>query len=158
VTGPSLGIYFYKGPEGIFGTLVRWWTGSPYSHCVVVLGYENGHFELYEARNGVGTVKREITPEIDLRQSQWDHVNIPVSPDGRTKVFTWLESELGCPYDWAGLWWSQVLKLPRPHPHKWFCSEYAADALEQLGMLVGAEPCTFSPGSLWRVLTTGKYT
>jgi hypothetical protein len=48
-----------------------------------------------------------------------------------------------------------VLRIPRGHPDQWFCSELAAAALQQLGMLEGKRPCTFSPGSLWRTLMQG---
>lgn len=148
----GLSIYFYKGPGGVFDWLIRKWTRSPYCHCCAVFTFDEGKQVLYEAQNNVGVVSREVVADIDLRPSQWDHIDIPVSPDSRQKVMEWCASEVGCKYDWLGLFWSQVLFIPREHPDKWFCSEFAAAALEQLGMLKDKKPCTFSPGSLFKAL------
>jgi hypothetical protein len=150
VTG--LSVYFYKGDGDLFDWLIRKWTRSPYSHCAVVFTFEGGEQVLYEAQNGVGVVSRTVVADIDLRTSQWDHIDIPVSAASQEKVLDWCRGELGCKYDWRGMFWSQVLFIPREHPDKWFCSEYAAAALEQMWMLQGKKPCTFSPGSLERLL------
>lgn len=148
-------IYFYKGEATFFDRLIRWWTHSPYSHCAVVITEDGGVDVLFEAMNDIGVRSRVVVPEIDLRPSQWDHLDIPASPASGVEVDDWCVSELGCGYDWSGLFWSQVLRIPREHPRKWFCSEFAAAALKRLGMLAGKEPCTFSPGSLYRTLTAG---
>lgn len=148
----GISIYFFKGASGVFDWLIRKWTRSPYSHCAIVFNYENGTKLLFEAQNGVGVRSLITIPGVTLRDSQWDHIDIPVSPESRQMVQNWCSTELGCKYDWMGLFWSQVLFIPRSHPDKWFCSEYVAAALEKLSMLGGKRPCTFSPGSLWRDL------
>lgn len=146
----ALSVIFYKGPEGVFGKLIRWWTRSPYSHCAICfndIGEGEGRYLIVEAMNGVGIRQRKVA---DIDPTIWDRVDIPVSPASCARVFDWSQRELGCPYDWSGLIWSQVLHIPREHKDKWFCSEFAAAALQQLDMLMGEKPCTFSPGSLWR--------
>ena len=147
-----LRIYFYKGAGSLYDRAIRWWTNSPYSHCAVTLTDVQGDITLYEAIEGDGVRRAHVVDEIDLRPSQWDYIDIPVSSESWTRVGDWCNNERGCGYDWLGMLLSQVLFIPREHPDKWFCSEFAAAALELLGLLYGAKPCTFSPGSLWRVM------
>ena len=147
----AVSVMFYKGSTGISGHAVRWWTKSRYSHCALVFdgaGYD-GYDLLVEAIAGSRThaqVVRHFNP------GYWDRITIPCTPEAFAEVFNWAQGELGCPYDWSGLIWSQVLMLPRSHPDRWFCSEFCVAGLQKLGMFPGIEPCTFSPGDLYRGL------
>lgn len=52
-------IIMYRG-EGVFGRLVRMWTGETYSHIGVAY-VEYGRIFLIEAQDGVGVVKRPLS-------------------------------------------------------------------------------------------------
>ena len=146
----ALSAIFYKGPEGFFGRLIRWWTRSPYSHCARYFNPGPGLGFILEAQPGVGVRER---PMLGVDATLWDTVQIPVSPAAYDKALAHARSEIGAKYDWKGIFLAQVLHIPRSHPDQWFCSEYAADALQQLGMLHGKKACTFSPGDLYTELT-----
>lgn len=143
-------LIFYKGHDGFFGKLVRWWTSSPYSHVALLFHSADGALILIEAMPGVGIRERRMAT---IDPAEWTTIQIPVSPSSYDHLLAWARQDLGEPYDWSGLFWSQVLHIPRSHPDKWFCSEFAVAALQLLNMLVGKKACSFSPGSLYCNLT-----
>lgn len=145
----AFNVIFYKGPETFFGRLIRWWTKSPYSHCALYFRPEGAPGFILEAMAGIGVRERLM---VGIDATLWDTVAVPVSKESYEKALTWARSELGCKYDWKGIFWAQILRIPRAHPDQWFCSEYAAGGLQHLGMLQGSRACTFSPGNLYTAL------
>jgi hypothetical protein len=104
---------------------------------------------MYSAHPCCGT--RYTTPGI-LSANQWDILMIPTVLEQDIYIQAFCEHELGCKYDWKGIWFSQIIKMHRSHPDQWFCSEFCTAALQTLHLLVGAKPCTFSPGKLYKRL------
>ena len=138
-------VAFLKRDPGMFATLVRWWTHSPYSHCELL--FDDGL--MFSAHPSQGT--RFWTPGI-LSPNDWDFLLIPTTMEEDIVLRNFCTAEAGCAYDWWGLIASQILRLQRSHPDKWFCSELCASAMQRIGFLNGASPCTFSPGKLFKRL------
>ncbi len=138
-------VAFRKNEDGMFSTVIRWWTHSPYSHCELL--FDDGL--MFSAYPGQGT--RFYTPGI-LSPNEWDILLVPTNLEEDITLKNFCTAESGCAYDWWGLIASQVLRLQREHPHKWFCSEVCAAALQTVNFLRGAKPCTFSPGKLYKRL------
>lgn len=139
-------VAFQKNDSSFFAGLIRWWTGSSYSHCELL--FEDGRmFSAHPRDHGT----RYINPGI-LRANEWDILLIPATLEQEISVHVFCDSELNCGYDWWGLVYSQVLKLQRSHPDKWFCSEVCVAAVQRMGILFGSVPCTFSPGKLYKRL------
>jgi len=82
----------------------------------------------------------------------WDMLDIPTTEAEEEIVRNFCGNELGCRYDWWGIWFSQVIPLRREHPDKWFCSEICAAALQKIDLLGSFKPCTLSPGKLFKRL------
>lgn len=139
-------VAFQKNDRSFFAGLIRWWTGSPYSHCELL--FDDGRmFSSHIKDHGT----RYMNPGV-LRANEWDVVLIPATLEQEIAVHVFCDNELNCGYDWWGILCSQVLRLQRSHPRKWFCSEVCAAALQRMGMLPMAKPCTFSPGKLYKRL------
>jgi hypothetical protein len=136
---------FYKGKAGLFDRLIRWWTKSPYSH--VELLFDDG--QMIAARDSTGVTIIQVA-SLDL--NEWDVVRFDLSIDRMLAIHVWCITEIGCKYDWLGLFYSQVLRIPRSHPRKWFCSEFCVAALQRAELLRDVVPCTVSPGKLHDLL------
>lgn len=149
-------VYFYRGPTGLRGRLLRLWTGSPYSHCALVIVDETGTDVIAEVTALSGVRSHLVIPEIDLRESRWDHIDIPVSKESRAALLAWARSEVGAGFDHFWALWSQFLHLPWEHGTRWSPAEFCAAALQRLGMLQTRKACAFSPGSLYRALRPGR--
>jgi hypothetical protein len=138
-------VAFRKGEDSFFASLIRWWTKSPYSHCELL--FDDGR--MFSAQCGQGT--RFWTPGI-LSPNEWDLLLVPMTLEEEIAIKSFCNAEIGCGYDWWGLIASQVLRLQREHPTKWFCSETCACAVQKIGRAMGSKPCTFSPGKLYKRL------
>lgn len=135
----TLTVAFYRGPAAFGDKLIRLWTRSRYSHCEVVFAGSG-----LRADQQDGVVWRLWT-----RSSHWDTVEVPVLPDPYLRALAQAQAELGCAYDWQGIWLSQVLGLRREDPKRWFCSELCAALLQTAEVLdTGRRACTYSPGAL----------
>jgi len=145
-------ILFQKKSETIIDRLICWWTRGPYFHCSVLFSDNtvlHGDNVLIEATRGFG-VRTFILENYD--PDHWDAIDVPMSDSEEAEVKEWAVKEIGCKYDWSGLIWSQVFRIPREHPDKWFCSEFAVAALQQAARLPGVKPCSVSPNGLARIL------
>jgi hypothetical protein len=158
---------FYKAPGSWWDALIRWQTWGPYSHAELVFdngewfssapedggtrfkryceGFSLGNPEDKKIQQRYGTIRVETS-------SEWDFVEVPARIGDEAKVYLWCESELNCPYDWAG-----VLRFAfpflKPSPNKWFCSEVCIAALQQIGLFTGIKPAYVSPNRLYRIAT-----
>lgn len=122
----------YKGKGQLGNAAIRWWTGSSYSHCeLVVDGW------CYSSSVMDKGVRRK---QIDLADGNWDLIELPWA-DGATIVryFQQTDSDV---YGWPSLIASQVFNRNRPTDHAAFCSEWCARAL---GL---PSPSIFNPATL----------
>lgn len=125
----------YRGPatdtwHQVGHRLIAWFTGSPYSHCEIVI---NGMAMSSSSRDGGVRFKA-----IDFASGKWHLVPLPGS---EASVWAWFATHEGEAYDWAGIARFIVPLLPQRH-NQWFCSEACAAAL-------GLEhPADWTPGML----------
>lgn len=129
-------VAFYKARGNLFDRLIRLWTGSPYSHCELVL---DGRWLTSSPRDG-GVREAQIDPDPDT----WDFLDLPQADAERIEAL--FQAERGAGYDWLGIACCQVLPLGLESRRRWFCSEFCAAAL---GL---AHPARWSPGGLFAEL------
>jgi hypothetical protein len=139
-------VAFQKRDDSFFAGLIRWWTRSPYSHCELL--FDDGQmFSSHIAQNGT----RFWTPGT-LSANEWDIYLLPTTLEEDIQIRAFCMAELNCRYDKFGIIFSQVIRMQREHPDKWFCSEVCTAALQRISRVMGAKPCTFSPGKLHKRL------
>lgn len=122
----------YKGKGQIGNYLIRWWTGSEYSHCeLVVDGW------CYSSSLMDKGVRRK---QIDLTDGKWDLIPLPKADKQKIrKYFYETDSD---EYGAFGLLVSQIFNRARQTPGAQFCSEWCANAL---GL---PKASSYSPASL----------
>jgi hypothetical protein len=112
----------YKGPApGLLHKIGHWavctFTGSPYSHCELVIDGA-----CWTASSRDGGVRRKV---INLQSGHWDVV--PITGDVESAL-AWFRAHEGQPYDWAGVLRFGLPFLPQGR-RQWFCSEAVAASL-----------------------------
>lgn len=138
-------IHFCKSRD-IGGLIIRLFTFSRWNHVAIEVGgivYES------VAAGGVRCVPIESFPRLWARN---ESVNVRVeSPDA---LLTFLNSQLGKPYDW-----NAIFAFPfRKNWHdekKWFCSELVTEALIAGGSnaIPGLNSYRITPRDLWVALS-----
>jgi hypothetical protein len=141
-------VAFYKatrpGLQGLFNSLVRWWTNGPYSHCEAVLYIRADGYSICASSSKMDGGVR-IKP-ILLNPEHWDIVEIDFDPD---VVALWYYANLGKLYDTLGLF-GFVWRRADGHKDKYVCAESIAAALG-----IG-QPWRLDPNTLYIILTTWK--
>ena len=104
---------------------IQWWTGSPYSHCELVvdgLCYSSSVMDKGVRRKLVG----EGEDRISLSPDKWDLMPLPWA--NPKSVVEYFEATDHHRYGWPSLILSQLLNLNRPVKGAQFCSEWCAAA------------------------------
>ena len=123
---------FYKAPGTLFDRLIRWRTGSPYSHVEIVLS--SGW---YTSSNRDGGVRRS---DAYRNPDSWDFVEVIADA---ARVIQLYARTQGQGYDWLGIA-GQAVGIPRIHSAgRWTCSEWCAEAL---GL---SRAYRYTPADLW---------
>ncbi|HEY0845811.1 MAG TPA: hypothetical protein VGE12_10610 [Noviherbaspirillum sp.] len=132
---------FYKstrpGIAGLYNRLVRWWSGSQYSHVELV--FSDGYSASASWMDGGVRFKR-----IDYMAAHWDFVDLPADLEAGARA--WFRKHDHKPYDIlgnVGFVWRPI----RGKEGAFFCSEACAAAL---GI---PEPWRFDPGTLSLILS-----
>jgi hypothetical protein len=109
----------YKGKGQIGNALIRWWTGSIYSHCeLVVDGW------CYSSSMMDKGVRRK---RIDLADGKWDLVALGwVEGSSVVNYFADTDSDT---YGWFSLVTGQLFNLNRDQQGAQFCSQWCAGAV-----------------------------
>ena len=118
-------VAFYKGRGNFLNSIVRWWTGSIYSHAELVL--PDGITWL-----GISPFlksKVDARKKLLLNPGEWDFINIQITEEQLEIILEFLEDTKGCGYDWIGMLLSQFLPCKIKHKKRWYCSEWIAYAL-----------------------------
>lgn len=140
-------IVFLKG-EGFIPKLIKWWTKSNYCHCEFL--FSDG------LRFGCSPISPFTTRFSKETPSSiyWDYVSIPMSAEDEIKIREFCTSEIGCKYDWEGIFFSQIFHWGYENKKKWFCSEICTAGLQHIGLLKDMKANRISPGDLYK-LTKG---
>lgn len=132
----------YKGKGQLGNAAIRWWTGSPYSHCELVVDgwcYSSSVMDKGVRRKRAGPGADEIS----LGSDHWDLIELPWA-DGAA-IARYFEATDSDVYGWPSLIASQVFNRNLPTQHAAFCSEWCALAL---GL---PAPSIYNPGTLGKV-------
>ncbi len=114
----SVQLAMYKAKGDIFNALIRWWTGSIYSHCELVI---NGACYSSSIRDGGVRGKTMALPS-----DKWDLIQLPWAESHM--VYDWFVEHQSDKYGWFDLIASQLLGMRRDYRGV-FCSEACAKAL-----------------------------
>ena len=142
-------VAFYKGrktgnpPKALMFRFLDWLTRKvtkgPYSHCEIVEKLPDGTYKCFSSSYRDGGVRSKI---LSLDSDSWDLVDAPyLTAEAVEEV---KRRTVGLKYDLVGA--VGVVILSPDRPHKWFCSELAA---EVIGL---KEPWRFSPNTLYSVV------
>ena len=118
-------VAFYKGKGNFLNSIVRWWTGSIYSHAELIL--PDGITWL-----GISPFlksKVDARKKLLLNPGDWDFIRIQITEEQLQIILEFLEDTKGQGYDWIGMLLSQFLPCKIKHKKRWYCSEWIAYAL-----------------------------
>jgi hypothetical protein len=118
-------IAFYKGRGDFVNAIVRWWTKSIYSHAELILPDEITWISISPSFKS--KIMRRIILEVEC--SEWDFIEIEVTPEQHNVILAFFEETEGQGYDWIGMLLSQFLPCKIKHRERWYCSEWIAYAL-----------------------------
>lgn len=118
-------VAFFKGKGDWKNAVVRWWTGSMYSHADLVLP---------DGITWVGIspfIKSVVAKRISLGHdpAEWDFIDIQISEEQYSAIMDFCQETCGQRYDWVGMLCSQFLPFKIKHKRRWYCSEWIAYAL-----------------------------
>lgn len=114
-------LIFYRAKFGnIVDKLTSMWTSGPYSHCEL---YFEDIDDCYSAspRENMCRFKK-----ININDGHWEIVDLDDSKYDQKQIIRLAEDQLGKPYDWIGIIFSQIFPINKQDPNKWFCSEICA--------------------------------
>jgi hypothetical protein len=109
----------YKGKGLVGNALIRWWTGSHYSHCELVVDgmcYSSSVMD-----------KGVRSKEINLKDGNWTLINLPWV-DGEVVKGYFYNTDIQT-YGWFGLLCSQLFNRNCKEEGAQFCSEWCASAI-----------------------------
>lgn len=127
----SVQLALYKARGNWLNRLICWWTGSPYSHCELVI---NGACYSSSIRDGGVRGKTMALPA-----HSWDIIDLPWADP--QMVQGWFDRHAHDRYGWLDLILCQILGMRRDGRGV-FCSEACAAALNI------PNPTRFSPQTL----------
>ena len=118
-------VAFYRGRNGLFDRIIKWWTNSPYSHAELILpdGVTWISISPFLTSKFGARLKEEWDPDV------WEFVEIEVDQQQVDVIQEFYEYTKGCRYDWIGMLLSQFLPFYIKRKGKWYCSEWIAYAL-----------------------------
>lgn len=116
---------FFRG-KGVISALIRWQTDGTYSH---VGAYTDDGYVI-ESKEGKGVRKHKYT---DFKDA--DFYSIDVTPSQKKLFYEFLNSQLGCGYDYWGIV-RFVSRRMLPENDNWFCSELMFAAAEAAGIVL----------------------
>lgn len=125
-------IAFRKNDGRVFSRFIQWWTGSPYSHCEIVV---DGVCYSSSWVDGGVRAKR-----INLKKHKWDIIDLPwVDADQVLRYFAETDHHT---YGFVSLILNQLFNKNKKVREKQFCSEWCANAI---GL---PNAVTYSPATL----------
>lgn len=144
----KLRIALFKG-NGFFGTLVKKWTRSKYSHVELLL--PNGNMCGSVPNIGVRTTK-------EWNEKEYDFYDIEIDQHQLKTIEDFCVNENGCKYDWTGIFLTQFVSLNRESEDKWFCSEFVISILTKIKIFpeTGLKSSRFSPDDVNNFMETYK--
>jgi hypothetical protein len=125
-------IAFFKGRhpgwKGWLGTLTKWWTAGPYSHCELVFG-EPDEQGLSTCWSSTWLDKGVREAKIALDPKDWDILDLSHFGAAREMAaIEWFEANRGAPYDVLALF-GFLFRPIKGMGNMYFCDEACLTAL-----------------------------
>lgn len=142
-------VAFYKGEGESRDRIVRWWTGSPYSHVELIM--PNGTMAGIRPPNDPYIRRRSL---VGIREEEWEFIDLSVTEGQLKTIWQFIESIVGYGYDWLGMIASHLTPFKVKLPNKWYCSEWVLYALLAANILK-AKPYNIPripPGKLYQMI------
>jgi hypothetical protein len=145
-------VAFYKGEGLRRDRIVRWWTGSPYSHVELIM--PNGTMTGITPPDYPVIRTKSIT---GIQKTDWDFIDISVTEQQLISLRRFIDSTKGQGYDWVGMIVSHLTPFKVRIPNKWYCSEWVAYALSVSKVLTWKQMKLYDiprmpPGRLYNLL------
>ncbi len=159
-------VAFYKGDDSRIHKIIRWWTGSIYSHAELVMP---------DGKTWI-SISPFLTSKVSRRNGStvkniedWDFLSFklswrkPVEKYQMDQLDRFIKNTEGKRYDWTGMILSQVTPYLIKHKSRWYCSEWIAHALVNSRILMWDDAKIYrtpnlSPGKLYEILKDYKPT
>ena len=125
-------VAFYKGGNSLIHKIIKWWTGSEYSHAELILPDGVTWISISPFFNS------KVTPKIKLKPvstKDWDFIDLQFSHREAVRLYQnvqlyrFIEETQFSKYDWIGMLLSQCGPFIVKNRTKWYCSEWIAYAL-----------------------------
>ncbi len=123
-TGDVVLFHRQEGWRGFVSWIISKVTGSPFTHCGMVLKIGE-RIMLVEARETMGVTMRPLS---DIQVS-FKIFHIEKITGFEEVLADEMLSKIGAKYDWFGAFLA-AFKLPRKN-NRWFCSEFVGEVLER---------------------------
>jgi len=154
----KISVAFYKGEGSWKNKLIRWWTKSPYSHAELILPDE----ETWISISPLLTSKVQSRIKTSYIKTNWDFIEIPITPGQLGVILEFYNSTQGCDYDWIGMFFSQFLPFHIKRKGKWYCSEWIAYALRiscviDWRLIKIYDRADLSPSMLYKIIRSSEY-
>jgi len=153
-------IAFYKNGEGTAHKIIRWYTGSKYSHAELIMPDGITWITISPVYNS------RVTPRIiyDYDESKWDFIELPLSwrepvrGYQKDQLNKFVKETIGNKYDWSGMLLSHLSPFKIRRAGRWYCSEWIAHALLYSRIIMWDEMKMYnipdmSPGKLFNLLS-----
>lgn len=147
-------IIFYKAKEGtIVDKAIAFWTGGEYSHCEIVIHWDDGSDVCLSASSRDGGVRMKKIKDYKT-SGKWDIYDINLDIN-KIKYF-WDETR-GKKYDWIGIIFHEFLPFRLHNNDNWYCSEWIAKLLCLNGYSKLDNEIQISPSKLHNRLIEYEY-
>lgn len=153
-------IAFYKNGKGFVHRIVRWYTGSSYSHAELIMPDGVTWITISPFLNS------KVTPRLihEYDEEKWDFIEVPLSWRGPVREYQkrqlekFVKETHGNKYDWTGMLLSNLGPFKIRRKNRWYCSEWIAHALLYSRIVMWDEIRVYnipdmSPGRLHKFLS-----
>lgn len=111
--------------------LIEWQTRAWCSHCEAVMPQWNGTLGAMLK----GGVKQRLFSDREYKGvKRWENWHIPCTPDQKTAFYSFMQGQIGKPYDWRGIASFALGERDWRNADAWFCSEILIRAFEVAGL------------------------
>ena len=138
---PKLHIHFTRGAS-FTAWLVRFWTRSEFAHVSI-----SGDGYCIDAAPKRGVSFRE-------KPAASKQINFDINEAQQARLDRFIKEELGSGYDWIGDIACGLPWMARESSSRWFCSEFACAALQEMGIVRSSiYPWRMSPQAFYDLLS-----
>ena len=127
--------------------LIKLRTKSKYYHSEIIL---DGKW--ISSNHPDGVVVNDLR---ELDHVNWDYIELPkreLTYEQHDDLWVYINTQEGKPYDYMGIFFSQLVKFGKNDLNKWFCSELGTKIIQLIGYpkFMEVTPADMDPGDLAR--------